>query len=56
MGGSGRVGFGKFEILWPKPNPTHHKKKKKKNYNPTQPTKPKNQPGRLGPVRSVFMG
>ena len=29
MGGSGRVEFGGFVILWPKPNLTHYKKKKK---------------------------
>ena len=33
----GRVGFGGFVILWPKPNPTRYN-----NFfgNPTQPTKP----------------
>ena len=38
MGGLvGRVGFGGFVILWPKPSPTHYKKK---ICNPTQSTKP----------------
>ena len=27
MGGSGRVGFGRFRILWPKPNLTCYQKK-----------------------------
>ena len=37
MGGSGRIEFGWFVILWPKPNLTRYKKK---FCNPTQPTKP----------------
>ena len=49
MGGSGRVGFGKFGILWPKPNPTHHKKKKKFI---TQPNPPSLKTDPAGWVRS----
>ena len=48
----GRVGFGRFVILWPKPNPTRYKKK---FCNPTQPnlSSPKNQPNPMGQVWRV---
>ena len=47
----GRVGFGGFVILWPKPNLTRYKKKKKFVTQPN-PLSLKNWPNPAGRVRS----
>ena len=41
MGGSGRVEFGGFDILWPEPNLISYKKKKKKIVTQLNPPSPK---------------